>query len=186
MPQIFIIEQDMGKNTMIRKNQRILNGINVLLDVILIYLAYVLSVFVRFDVMDGKVSIELAGTKMLIIAAFYSIIVVFLFYLFHLYQSQRLKNIGKAFLIIYIVNGVATLFMISLLYLIRFSDFSRFVLLMFWGVSSSVVFLKHSVVRIILHYYRAKGYNQKHVIVVGNGITAKQYIEHVRKIHIMD
>ena len=51
---------------------------------------------------------------------------------------------------------------------------------MFWLLSSSFVIAKRLVVRALLKHYRKLGYNQKHVVVVGNGHFAQQYIQDVR------
>ena len=59
-------------------------------------------------------------------------------------------------------------------------DFSRTALVLFWIISSALVIIKHGVLRFILHFYRKKGYNLKHVAVVGNGKTAKRYYKDVK------
>lgn len=151
----------------------------MILDAIIIFLSYLLAVCFRFCVMDGQWGMDICSPIFMITIGIYSIAVVLLFYAFQLYGSFRYKSIGSEGTIILGLNGVGTLVLMSIAYLLRIAEFSRLVLLFFWIFSCALLIAKRVVIRSILRYYRALGYNQKFVIVVGNGKIANQYIRDV-------
>ena len=53
-------------------------------------------------------------------------------------------------------------------------------LFFFWALSSASILGKRACVRAVLRHYRKLGYNQKHVVVVGNGHFAHQYVQDVK------
>ena len=165
---------------MIKKNQRLINIFNMLSDCMLIYLAYFLSLFVRFVVFKGKISLALWEAPYTLITALYSFLVVFAFFLSGMYGSYRFKKAGSENISIFSINGVGIVALMAILFIMRSEDFSRGVLLLYWVISSLAVILKRYFVRKILHYYRKLGYNQKHVVIVGNGHFAYQYVEDLK------
>lgn len=166
---------------MIRKNQKLLNFINMLMDGGIIFLSYLLAVWIRFYVLDGAWGLDVLNLRYLVMVVIYSIGVVIVFYICQLYGSFRYKSIGIEGLTIAGVNGVGVLVFMSLAYVWRITEFSRGVLVLFWAISSLILILKRWCVRSILKYCRALGYNQKYVVVVGCGKLAEQYIKNLRE-----
>lgn len=160
---------------MTKKNQVFLNWINLLSDALLIFISYIIAVFIRFELFSGVVSIQLTSPRFLFFTFVYSFAVTIVYFFAKLYQSQRMRMMGGAIVKILFINGLGTLMFIAILYLSRVMDFSRWMLFAFWFISSMAVILKHTVVRIILHYYRKRGYNLRHIAIVGNGRLAFQY-----------
>lgn len=165
---------------MIRKNQRLLNFINMFMDGGIIFLSYLLSVWLRFYVLDGSWGLDILSPRFLVVVAIYSVGMVVTFFGFQLYGSFRYKSIGAEGLTIAGVNGVGILIFMALAYVLRITEFSRLMLVLFWILSSVALIMKRLVVRSILRYYRALGYNQKYVIVVGSEKLATQYINNLR------
>lgn len=164
---------------MIRKNQKIINFLNIFSDANLIFIAYFMAIFIRFEVLDGIPNLNGAGWNITVFAI-YSILLVFIYYITRMYGSYRFKQPGDEILAILSINAVGVLGLMALLYFTRLVDFSRLTLFLFWLLSSSFVIAKRLVVRALLKHYRKLGYNQKHVVVVGNGHFAQQYIQDVR------
>lgn len=166
---------------MVKKNQVFLNWINVLSDAVLIFISYFIAVFLRFRVLSGIVSERMTAPIYIYIVATISLGIVFTYYIAHVYRSQRMKRLGGAAAKIIAINGIGTLFMVAILYLLRVMNFSRWALFAFWGIASFLVVLKHAILRLILHYYRKQGYNLRHVAIVGNGKSAVQYKKDIKK-----
>lgn len=166
---------------MVKKNQVFLNWINVLSDAVLIFISYFIAVFLRFRVLSGIVSERMTAHIYIYIVATISLGIVFTYYIAHVYRSQRMKRLGGAAAKIIAINGIGTLFMVAILYLLRVMNFSRWALFAFWGIASFLVVLKHAILRLILHYYRKQGYNLRHVAIVGNGKSAVQYKKDIKK-----
>ncbi len=161
---------------MIRNNQKAINALNMLSDFALTLLAYFAAEMLRFDVLDGTVCLDLLSIQFVSVAVVYSVGIVVMYYILRLYGSYRFKRVGEESLTILLCNGVGTLLYMAVLFLFRIVDFSRLALVLFWFLSSLFVIVKRISVRSILRHYRALGYNQKHVAVVGNGHLAHQYI----------
>lgn len=164
---------------MIKKNQRLLNELNMLLDLAAIFLSYPLAVFVRFDILNGQRNLEPLARGYLLVAAVYSLLIVVVYAACRMYGSARFKRPGEEILAVAFINGVGTVALMAALYVTRIVDFSRLTMVFFWLISSLLVSLKRITVKLLLQHYRARGYNQKHVIVVGNGHLAHQYIRDV-------
>lgn len=165
---------------MIRKNQRLLNFINMFMDGGIIFLSYLIAVWLRFYVLDGSWGLDILSPRFLFVVAIYSVGMVVAFFGFQLYGSFRYKSIGAEGLTIAGINGVGILIFMALAYVLRITEFSRLMLVLFWAFSSVALVMKRLVVRAILRYYRALGYNQKYVIVVGSEKLATQYINNLR------
>lgn len=166
---------------MIKKNQKIINILNMLSDGIIIFLSYFVSLFIRFVVMKGTISLILWRYPYTLVAVLYSLSMVFFYYAMKMYGSYRFKAVGAENLTIVTINSIGVMSLMAVMYLLRLADFSRSVLMIYWAVSTVAIILKRFIVRKILHHYRRLGYNQKHVIIVGNGHHAFQYIEDLKR-----
>lgn len=165
---------------MIRKNQKLINGVHALTDACLIFLAYLAAMYMRFEVLNGRRGVDLMDAPYLILIAVYSAAIVLVYYVLRLYGPRRFSAPGSESLTILAVNGVGALGLMAVMYLIRQMDFPRLAVVLFWGFSSLFVIAKRTVGRALLRHYRKLGYNQKHVIVVGSGHLARQYVSDLR------
>ena len=75
----------------------------------------------------------------------------------------------------------AVLILGSILFIFRLQDFSRGVLAVFALICVALLSIKRLSTRGILMSLRKKGLNQKHIILVGTGKTAQQYIADLRQ-----
>lgn len=160
---------------MIKENQKILNFLNILGDAAIIFISYFPALRIRFEVLDGVWSINLYSGEFITLVAVYSVITVFIYYLMHLYSPKRFDLPWSMTLRIFGVNAVCTLGLVTVLYLGYEMEFSRLALAIFYLISSVLVVIKHGITKAVLQYYRRKGYNLKHVILVGSGLLAHQY-----------
>lgn len=167
---------------MIRRNQSVLNAVNMILDAMLVFASYLLATYIRFDVMYGaEPALQLAWNVVYFrAAALYALVMVAVFYAFGLYGSYRFQSQIRELSVILVVNAVGISVLTALLYITRFADFSRLAIFLFFIMSTASVSVKRVCLRALLRYFRKLGYNQKHVIVVGNGHFARQYIEDIK------
>ena len=166
---------------LIRKNQHILNLLNMLTDGLLIFLSYSLAMYLRLEVLGGDTQLDLLGPGCQLLAAGCAVLVVFLYYLLQLYGSYRFKANVSEGIKIFSVNGMVSLAFMAALYLVRASNFPRLAVVLFWVISSLLVMLKRMAAWGLLRHYRRLGYNQKHVAILGNGHLARQYLEDIRQ-----
>lgn len=161
---------------MIRRNQTVINLLNIVSDYVLVLLAYQLAVVLRFDFLDGTISAMMNGLNAFLVASMYAVAVVLLYYVQGMYGSYRFKRAESEAFTVLLTNGVAAMLFMAMFFILRLTDFSRWALVFLWGISSLLILLKRAVVRSVLQRYQLLGYGQKHAVVVGNGRLAHQYM----------
>ena len=161
---------------MIQKSQTFPRMMNMLSDVALLLASYFIAVHLRFDVMDGVVSLSHTGGRVLAIAVLYSLAIVLVYYIFGVYNHRRFRRRSRTLTILG-VNIVGTLALGAVFFTLRLEDFSRLTLVFFWLFSSGFVVLKHRLLARIVGRLRARGRNLRHVAIVGNGRMAYQCVQ---------
>ena len=165
---------------MVKKNLGLISALNMVLDGCLIFVSYFAARIVRFGLLHGVVSDQLSADSHVLAAALYSFLFVLVLYVLKLYKPGRIRKESNACLRVVFVNAVCTLCFAAFLYVMRIVDFSRMALAIFWALSSLLVVIKRLAIHAALQHVRKKGYNQRHVVVVGDGHLAQQYIEDIR------
>ena len=160
---------------MIRQNQRLLSLLSMLADVLLVFIAYPAAAYVRFEVLNGQRGVDMLDAPYLVLMALYAVALVFALSCMGMYRSHRTRSIGGGTILILALNAVGALAMMAFLYVTRLMDFPRLAVFLFWLISSALVVGKRIVLFAVARYYRSRGYNQKHVILVGSGPLAQQY-----------
>ncbi|MCI8741541.1 MAG: undecaprenyl-phosphate glucose phosphotransferase [Lachnospiraceae bacterium] len=170
---------------MIKDNQKRLNRLHVVIDALVIAAAYTLSWFV-FIGSHWFLSGREALPPQIYLGALAVIIPVYLllYTCFHLFtpkrvqgRRQELANICKANLIGLLLFGL-------FLYLMRkdpyLRHFSSRVVGSFFVTNIVLETLERNIIRMALRSMRSKGYNQKHVLLIGYSRAAEGYIDRVR------
>ena len=165
---------------MIKENQKVLNLLNLLTDGFLVAFSFVPAYAVRFILFEGEQGhIPLSGYLPLILASVP--LFLFLYAMFGLYESFRMKNFTKELELLFQANFIGTLMLIVVLFVLRGMDFSRWVLVIHFLIDTLLISIKRMLMRRILRHYRGLGYNQKHVLIVGSGKGARQYYQAVTR-----
>ncbi len=160
---------------MIRENQRLLNHLNMVLDAVLVFLSLPLGFWVRFYVLpNGIPTVPLSAY--LWAAAVLGPAHVLIYAFFGLYESARKKRLYQDLGRLLGANVTGFVLFQMSLFILRGIHFSRGVLLISFVLINVFVGGKRVLVRKTLHRFRGAGYNQKHVVVVGDGPLARQYV----------
>lgn len=166
---------------MIKKNQHVINVLNILSDYLIIFGSYYISLFIRFIVFDGYISIVLWKGLYVLVPLIYSAFLVFLYKACRMYGSYRFKAVGQENITIVAINSIGSFAFMAALFIFEIDDFSRGVIFIYWFITCVAIILKRFLVRGILRYFRKLGYNQKHVVIVGNGHLAFQYANDIQR-----
>ncbi len=168
---------------MIRDNQKYFNRLLVLLDALVITAAYWLSWFLW---LSGLVKENDPGTGILSVQvyliAFLAIVpeYLILYNSFDLYSSKRTaKTVYEIFNIIK-ANTIGLLAVMVVLYAINIPDFSRGMVGVFYGINIVAESLMRKAVRYGLRRMRRKGYNVKHILLVGYSRAGEEYINKIK------
>lgn len=160
---------------MIRENQRLLNYINVISDGLIIFLSLPIAYWFRFYVLPNGIE-NIPFRNYLILSGFIAVGVLITFACFGLYTSFRRTTLRKELVRLCLVCLLDIGILLSLLFIGREEHYSRITLGIFFVVSVLVLSAKRVILRLTLRHLRAKGYNKKYVVVLGNGTAAKRYL----------
>lgn len=171
---------------MIKENQKVLNIINVITDFFILFLSYIGATYIRFFCMyvwyEEKVpALWVAWNKQYFVAALlFALVEIVFFYAANVYNHNRRMRVRQELVRIIEAGAFAVLLLMALLYLTRIVDFSRIAIAIYYILSSILLAAKRVILRLALRYLRKKGYNQKHVVLVGNGKHARQYVKAIK------
>ena len=167
---------------MIRKNQIFLNRVNMLLDILLVVAAYVLAAWIWIDLLGAQDTnmAALSGTSILL-SCIYALVVHLLLSGFNFYVTTRTRSLKWKMKVIFFAVTLAILLASTILFLFKLVDFSRGVLYLFYALTLLFLMGKYTVMRLVFNRLRAQGYNLKHVLVIGTGHLARQFVEDTEK-----
>ena len=160
---------------MIRENQELLNRLNVLSDAIILYVMLPFAFWLRFYVFpDGYMNILLPNYLRLGIVV--TLLQLFTFAAFGLYQTTRRTRIRQEVSRIIAGSLLDMLLLVGWLYLRHDVHYSRLVLALYCILCIGTLGAKRVFVRTSLRKLRASGKNQKHILLIGDGQSARKYI----------
>lgn len=165
---------------MIKENQKIFNELNTFTDGMVILLSMILAYALRFFVFEGipgHIGLKTYVGLSFIVIPLYLIIYVG----FGLYESFRRRDFSKEFGLIIKSNLLGFVILMTCLFVFEQIHLSRWTLVFFFVMNTLGTSCKRFLIRGILKKYRQKGYNIKHVILIGSGALAKEYLNAVSK-----
>lgn len=165
---------------MIKDNQKYFNRLHVVIDGIIIMLSYVIAWWIKFEspiFQDAVKALSFQEYMAVLIGVVPGILI--LYSAFNLYTPKRVQgrrleiwNLTKA-------NTLALLILMSLSYLVKQMNLSRWVLVIFYALNISLSVITRNLIRVFLRQMRKSGFNQKHLLLVGYSRAAEQYIDRV-------
>ena len=161
---------------MIKSHQHFFNFILILLDAVTVGLSLLLAYWIRFSSPFYPDWVKVLNVRdYLALAAVIIPIYIILFAIFGLYKPIRTRRFYREGEMIFIADTVGILITVCWLYLTRNIYFSRLMLGYFYVFTILFVGLERYLIRKALTKLRAKGYNQKHIMIVGAGALGQQY-----------
>jgi Undecaprenyl-phosphate glucose phosphotransferase len=172
---------------MIKDNQKMFNRVHVLMDACVIVIAYLLTYYLRFYSPLTKLftflradrgtfyNIDVYAKRLIFIVPLY----LFIYYYAHLYTPKRGKRRWVEILNIIAANTFGIAFFSSFLYITREFNISRYFLGLFYCLNILLSIVARMILSQALRAARRKGYNLKHVILVGYGHAAEAYIDRI-------
>lgn len=171
---------------MIKDNQTRLNRLHVLLDALVIAAAYVFSWFITLksglfgaDLEAGILPTWFYMRVLVVIIPVY----LLLYTIFHLFTPKRVQGRRQEFANVCKANIIGLFLFGTILYVGRknpyLREFSARLVAGFFLTNITAETLERNLIRTVLRSMRAKGYNQKHIILVGYSRAAEGYIDRV-------
>lgn len=168
---------------MIKDNQQHFNRLHVVIDACVVAVSYVLAWWLKVALVDAGVGVlpvrTYMGVLIFIVPGY-----VLLYYAFNLYTPKRVQGRRLELSNIVMSNTVGVLICFTALFTLitydpQFRNFSRGMVGYFYVIN---IVLEESVrlfIRYVLRRIRKKGYNLKHILLVGYSRATEQYIDRI-------
>ena len=168
---------------MIKDNQQHFNRLHVLVDALVITVAYLLAWTIQFKILD-KISGFLFGDYMLMLIPLVPGYLL-LYAAFGMYTTKSVRRKRVEFEKIVQANTLGLGLFMMAMFLLRWNteftnNFSRMVLFYFYAINIVLEAMARNCIRITLRQLRKKGFNQKHMILVGYSRAAEEYIDRIK------
>lgn len=168
---------------MIKDNQKKFNRLHVILDAVVIILSY----FLAWGLLILEIRMFRPGVGVLKVDVYFTALAfavpsyLILYAVFHLFTPKRVQGRRIEFANICKANTIGLLVFTLILFLLKnhpyWKFFSSRMLLYFFLINILMETLERNVIRSVLYSIRSKGYNQKHVLLIGYSRAAEGYID---------
>lgn len=162
-----------------------LNRIFIPVDIIIISLSYFLSwlfvIYYRDNASVGVLPYNVYFTALVFIVP----ILLISYAMLDLYSADRTFSLGSEFIRIVEANIITLLILNSILFIGSknpyFSNFSRIMIFSFGVINIVLETLFRNAVRYSLKLFRKRGFNQKHILLVGYSDASFKFIDKIYK-----
>ena len=166
---------------MIKDNQTHLNRLHVVVDGLLVAGSYLASYYIKFESVfstsnvGGHLALRDYAQALYYLVPGY----LMLYYMVNLYTSRRALKLWNEFVDIVQANIMGMLGFMVILFMLKQKDYSRSMIAIFFVLNIFLTTLAHGLLRRFLRYIRKKGYNIKHILLVGYSRAAEAYISRI-------
>ncbi len=186
---ILIVRQGKEGLALIKGNQKLLNIIRFIIDILILVFSFVLAYRLRFDVEFSYLIryqiIEEPFGYYGSLQEYMQILPLLIpcyvgsYYVFHLYDPKRVTSRKSQLYNILKANVVGVLYCTAGLFFIRSRDYARLFIIIFVATNFILEIVFRLLITTILRRFRKKGHNLKHILLVGYGRSAKGYIDRI-------
>jgi Undecaprenyl-phosphate glucose phosphotransferase len=166
---------------MIKDNQKVFNRLLVFIDAVITGASFILSYFIKFYIFEDGPGIgvlpvtDYIGLLIFIVPAY-----IILYYRCSVYTPKRTVKRRHEIYNIIQANTIGIAALIIILYMIiKEINFSRSVMLIFYFLNVILASSSRIVLRKALRGIRSRGYNLKHILLVGYSRAAEEYIKRI-------
>lgn len=161
---------------MIKGNQKYFNRLHVLLDALIIAAAYGLSWVIKFYDDGVTMMNHMYIVGLLCIIPMYLI----LYAVFNVYSPKRVQTVKEEIGNIVKSNTMGLVIFIMALYMLHQPHFSRQMMFIFYVINNVAEIIFRNCIRWVLRKIRNRGFNQKHILLVGYSRAAEGYIDRIK------
>ena len=169
---------------MIKDNQRHFNRLHVVVDGLVIIISYLAAWFLVFKVqgaITGLTFRQYAEMLWLVVPVY-----LVLYMAFNLYTAKRVQGRRLELGRIIQANSIGLLIFLGAMYLVRgnftefTNNFSRAMLIYFYVFNIALEGIVRNIIRMVLTSLRQRGFNLKHIILVGYSRAAEEFIDRLK------
>lgn len=168
---------------MIKDNQQHFNRLHVLIDALIVVASWMLAWVIQFRILDATTGLTFG--QYMVVLAFLVPVYLMLYMAFSLYTTKSVRRkrveLGK----IVQANTIGLVLFLAGMYLIRSAsnitdNYSRKMLFYFYIINILLEGLVRTLIRFVLQRLRRKGFNQKHMVLVGYSRATEEYIDRLK------
>ncbi len=168
---------------MIKDNQKLLNRFHILVDALLIALALSFSYYLRFESPLKEIDLFSVEGYYLDIFQYLRMLIfiipgyLIIYHFCNLYSPKRSRSKHAELWDLAKANAIGITFFTALLFFMKTTNFARLLLIIFFLTNTTFDFVFRFVLIRVLMLLRRKGFNLKHVLIVGYSRAAERYID---------
>lgn len=166
---------------MIKDNQKVFNRLQLLLDAMIVAVSYVLAWYIKFYTFGrGEEGVGVLPREQYFAALIFIVpVYMILYYYCSVYKPKRAVKRRYEIYSIIKANTIGLVLFMTLLYVMKQMHISREMILIFYGLNVFTTSLSRVVIRNVLAAFRKKGYNLKHILLVGYSRAGEEYINRI-------
>ena len=167
---------------MIRDNQHIFNRLMVLIDAVIVAASLVLAYYLKFFIITPGNIYYLEIDYYYDLLPFMVPAYVFIYSFCDIYTSRRTGGQVREVIDLIKANAIGMVALMLYMYnVMKNINYSRGVLAVFFFLNIFICSLYRGIIRSILRSFRKKGYNIKHILLVGYSRAAEHYMDRIRE-----
>ncbi len=164
---------------MIKDNQKYFNRLHVLIDVLIVIFSYVAAWFLQIKIFTDPGAGTLPDELYLMVLLPLVPGMLFLYSAFNLYSPKRVQGRRLEYGNVIKANLLGCLIFLAAAMLAKQVDFSRGLIGIFFILNVTLDIIARIIIRKVLMDIRKRGMNLKHILLVGYGTAAKEYIDRI-------
>ncbi len=164
---------------MIKDNQKYFNRLHVLIDALIVIGSYLLAWFLQIKILTAP------GTGVYSDAVYMLVLLplvpgmLLLYSAFNLYTPKRVQGRRLEYGNVIKANLLGLLIFLAMTMAVKKIDFSRGVVFTFFALNVTADIIARVIIRGLLRDMRRRGMNLKHILLVGYGQAAREYIDRI-------
>lgn len=167
---------------MISKNEQFKTIISVALDFIISVLSYLLSNYIRFNLLNGSNNnIYSKGYYNIGIASSYAVVIIIVLYILKTYKYDNRYQVSKSVERIIGANVFASALFLAAFYVSYLQNVSRMAMLIHFFICSIALITKRLTSVFVRQERHKKGLGITHVVLIGGSNLAVRYYEEIKK-----
>lgn len=164
---------------MLKKYNQIFLGFFLIIDVLLVFLSWILAYALNFNFSPNLAS----SFNHHLVLSFLVVPIYFLVFKFRgLYHSMRTIPTTREIADVFKASSLATVIVVTILYFLpKRIDYFNLTFIYFWALSIFFLVVFRIIFRKTIRYFRKKGYNLRYILIVGTGDLAAEVADKLKK-----
>ncbi len=164
---------------MIKDNQKYFNRLHVLIDALIVIGSYLLAWFLQIKILTAPGTGVYSDEVYMLVLLPLVPGMLLLYSAFNLYTPKRVQGRRLEYGNVIKANLLGLLIFLAMTMAVKKIDFSRGVVFTFFALNVTADIIARAIIRGPLRDMRRRGMNLKHILLVGYGQAAREYIDRI-------